>query len=286
MALTFNRVDRTFAFCDKALFCLTVRVLLGEGVSFKKQLYCTKEHPFYIKDYGFLPAYALLRGMRLHLLTNAQAIIESVICSSQVENVYNLSILDSHSFFIERFGLWVHNTCDGRESVEVMQKPAVRKKAERGIEEMHMESVYQGRHLSQLNDDARYNIVSFLITSERVSALWTSRFDYSDFRAALLLEYPRISHGERLIEMNPFYIDDQLLERLFTNSLPRSEMFITTSQLKPSAIKEKMLTLNIAAQDAVMLEGGVVLTIFDEQSLHHLGRFVRTVDPALVDQYG
>ncbi|MPW65041.1 polymorphic toxin-type HINT domain-containing protein [Moraxella catarrhalis] len=82
----------------------------------------TAEHPFSIKDTGWLKASLLEQGMTLlnkHGLPNVTILSQTKL--DHTETVYNFEVQDFHTYHIGEFGVWVHNAdCCG---VDVKTSP-------------------------------------------------------------------------------------------------------------------------------------------------------------------
>ena len=72
----------------------------------------TAEHPFWVKDHGWLMAQYLTGDMILLDEHGQDVRIHSAHASDRVETVYNISVDESHTYFVGGFGVWVHNACD------------------------------------------------------------------------------------------------------------------------------------------------------------------------------
>lgn len=73
----------------------------------------TAEHPFYVVDKGWIPAWALGSGDLLLTRHGLAVAVEGVADSGQVETVYNWRIADYHTYFVSateaRVSIWAHN---------------------------------------------------------------------------------------------------------------------------------------------------------------------------------
>ncbi len=77
----------------------------------------TVEHPFYVRDKGWLPAGELRRGDLLTSHEGEWLAVEEVFDSGDYERLYNLRVADWHTYFVGAgqwgFSVWAHNACHG-----------------------------------------------------------------------------------------------------------------------------------------------------------------------------
>ncbi len=70
----------------------------------------TAEHPFWIKDYGWLKASLLQSGMKLVDRNNDElSVISQSLVTNRLETVYNIEVDGFHTYHVGEFGTWVHN---------------------------------------------------------------------------------------------------------------------------------------------------------------------------------
>jgi RHS repeat-associated protein len=73
----------------------------------------TKEHPFYVKDRGWVLAGTLEKGQRLRSDDGRWLPIDAVIDNGEEAAVYNLRVADYHTYFVGSrswgFSIWAHN---------------------------------------------------------------------------------------------------------------------------------------------------------------------------------
>ncbi|OMI15316.1 pretoxin, partial [Leptospira weilii serovar Heyan] len=75
------------------------------------QVETTSEHPFYIENKGWVAAKDLRTG-ELSVLSNEKTLgITSISISERATTVYNFEVEDSHSYYITKVGILVHNDC-------------------------------------------------------------------------------------------------------------------------------------------------------------------------------
>lgn len=98
-------VTGTFA-TDKAQ---TISVYLE---SFSEPIGATASHPFYSLDRrAWTPAGQLRAGERVQTADGA-AIIERVEVRANQQSVYNLEVQGTHTYFVSKARVWVHNGCE------------------------------------------------------------------------------------------------------------------------------------------------------------------------------
>jgi RHS repeat-associated protein len=69
----------------------------------------TAEHPFYIKGKGWNPANSRKVGEALQLHNGTTVVIKEIETSTRVEKVYNLTVANTHNYFVGEDGVLVHN---------------------------------------------------------------------------------------------------------------------------------------------------------------------------------
>lgn len=75
----------------------------------------TKNHPFFVENLGFISAKDLQAGDELSLYDGSTASVESMEIEVLDEPVlvYNFEVEDFHTYFVGRYEVLVHNTCEG-----------------------------------------------------------------------------------------------------------------------------------------------------------------------------
>jgi RHS repeat-associated protein len=86
-----------------------IEITLNSG----KSIEATAEHPFYIKGKGWNPASSLKVGQVLVLHNGTTVVVEEVDTRVRTENVYNLTVANTHNYFVGRDGVLVHNVGSG-----------------------------------------------------------------------------------------------------------------------------------------------------------------------------
>ena len=74
-----------------------------------KSIEATAEHPFYIKGKGWNPASSLKVGQVLELHNGTTVVVKEVDTSVRRDFVYNLSVANTHNYFVGEDGVLVHN---------------------------------------------------------------------------------------------------------------------------------------------------------------------------------
>ena len=82
-----------------------IKITLDSGESIET----TAEHPFYIKGKGWNPANSLKVGQALLLHNGTTVVVKEVDTSVRVEKVYNLTVANTHNYFVGGDGVLVHN---------------------------------------------------------------------------------------------------------------------------------------------------------------------------------
>ncbi len=82
-----------------------IKITLDSGESIET----TAEHHFYIKGKGWNPANSLKVGQALQLHNGTTVVVKEVDTSVRVERVYNLTVANTHNYFVGGDGVLVHN---------------------------------------------------------------------------------------------------------------------------------------------------------------------------------
>ncbi|RKZ44403.1 MAG: hypothetical protein DRR16_31410 [Candidatus Parabeggiatoa sp. nov. 3] len=86
-----------------------IKITLDSGESIE----ATAEHPFYIKGKGWNPANSLKVGQALQLHNGSTVVIKEIDTSVRLEKVYNLTVANTHNYFVGEDGVLVHNASKG-----------------------------------------------------------------------------------------------------------------------------------------------------------------------------
>ncbi|WP_353572695.1 Hint domain-containing protein [Candidatus Albibeggiatoa sp. nov. BB20] len=82
------------------------------GLESGESIETTAEHPFYIKGKGWQPASSLKVGEALQLHNGVVVVIKTIDTSVRFEKVYNLTVANTHNYFVGDDGALVHNCID------------------------------------------------------------------------------------------------------------------------------------------------------------------------------
>jgi hypothetical protein len=82
-----------------------IKITLNSGDSIE----ATAEHPFYIKGKGWNPASRLKVGQALQLHNGTTVVVKEIDTSVRLEKVYNLTVANTHNYFVGESGVLVHN---------------------------------------------------------------------------------------------------------------------------------------------------------------------------------
>jgi RHS repeat-associated protein len=82
-----------------------IKLTLDTGESIET----TAEHPFYVKGKGWNPASSLKIGQALQLHNGTIIVIKEIETRIRLEKVYNLTIANTHNYFVGENGILVHN---------------------------------------------------------------------------------------------------------------------------------------------------------------------------------
>ena len=76
----------------------------------------TESHPFWVEEYGFVPAYHLKQGDTLRLADGRNISVSKVeiLHLDTPVPVYNFTVEDNHTYFVGDSGVWVHNAKCGK----------------------------------------------------------------------------------------------------------------------------------------------------------------------------
>ena len=91
---------------EQAIFEVVIKNQQGQ----EETLETTAEHPFWIKDVGWLKASLLQSGMTLLDRNNDElTIVSQALIPNKVETVYNIEVDGFHTYHVGELGTWVHN---------------------------------------------------------------------------------------------------------------------------------------------------------------------------------
>nr|WP_308469408.1 DNA/RNA non-specific endonuclease [Acinetobacter bereziniae] len=91
---------------DQVIFEVVIQNQQGQI----EKLETTAEHPFWIKNYGWLKASLLQSGMKLVDRNDEElTIVSQVLVPNKLETVYNIEVDGFHTYHVGELGTWVHN---------------------------------------------------------------------------------------------------------------------------------------------------------------------------------
>ncbi|KAF1026860.1 MAG: hypothetical protein GAK29_01055 [Acinetobacter bereziniae] len=96
---------------DQTIFEIVIQNQQGQ----QEKLETTAEHPFWVKNFGWLKSSLLQSGMILLDRNNEElTVVNQVLIPNKVETVYNIEVDGFHTYHVGELGTWVHNAncCD------------------------------------------------------------------------------------------------------------------------------------------------------------------------------
>ena len=94
-----------------------------------REIGTTAEHPFYVKDKGWLEAHKLEKGNQLATLDGQWVTVNEVFDTGHLEVVYNLRIGDYHTYFVGceewGFSVWAHNALCAEQVVQQLERAGI-----------------------------------------------------------------------------------------------------------------------------------------------------------------
>ncbi|BCE02786.1 polymorphic toxin-type HINT domain-containing protein [Marinicellulosiphila megalodicopiae] len=103
--ITYKRVINTKQTKQQQIYKVEIQNHAGKVETYAT----TEEHPFWIKDHGWVRAADLTEGNVLVDSENRDAIVLSMIKTDEIETVYNIEVLGFHTYFVGELNIWVHN---------------------------------------------------------------------------------------------------------------------------------------------------------------------------------
>ncbi len=103
---TYRQVTRTFVRPSKPVRELEFQT--NDGSTEKVRV--TSEHPFRVKERGWVEAAKLLPGDEVFTSAGGWVRVSNGAWVSQRQTVYNFEVEGFHSYFVGETGVWVHNT--------------------------------------------------------------------------------------------------------------------------------------------------------------------------------
>lgn len=106
----YRPVVSTVKFESKQIYEIIVQNENGQRESYQT----TEEHPFWVDGSGWIPASALVKGMKLVNRNNELLTVVNQIKLEKTDTVYNITVDEFHTYHVGEFGTWVHNLCSPR----------------------------------------------------------------------------------------------------------------------------------------------------------------------------
>ncbi len=72
----------------------------------------TAGHPFFVAGVGFVPAGRLAIGCQIVTRAGPALRLETEHPTGKLQTVYNFEVAGTHTYFVGKAGLWVHNNCE------------------------------------------------------------------------------------------------------------------------------------------------------------------------------
>jgi filamentous hemagglutinin len=115
-AMAYKPVIATKVTANQAIYRITVQNQQGQIETFGT----TSEHPFWVKDWGWIKASLLQAGTELVDAQNQTLRITNAELTDETATVYNIEIADYHTYHVGHLGVWVHNAncCDVAQKFE------------------------------------------------------------------------------------------------------------------------------------------------------------------------
>ena len=115
--LIWSRNDTTLEYVYRPVIATKVtenqsifEVIVKDKQGKTEKLETTSEHPFWIKDVGWLKASLLDSGMTLLDRNNEELeVVSQYLVPNRLETVYNIEVDDFHTYHVGKLGTWVHN---------------------------------------------------------------------------------------------------------------------------------------------------------------------------------
>ncbi len=106
LAYGYRPVIATKVTAEQAIFNVVIQDQQGR----LETLETTSEHPFWIKDYGWLKASLLKSGMIVLNRDNEElTVVSQILIPGKLETVYNIEVAGFHTYHVGELGIWVHN---------------------------------------------------------------------------------------------------------------------------------------------------------------------------------
>nr|WP_280528951.1 polymorphic toxin-type HINT domain-containing protein [Chromobacterium violaceum] len=90
------------------------RVVVKNGSGYRETFRATAEHPFWLKDQGWLKASLLQTDMVLVDHAGQPLVVVSQEREGELDTVFNIQVAEFQTYHVGELGVWVHNAdcCD------------------------------------------------------------------------------------------------------------------------------------------------------------------------------
>jgi hypothetical protein len=106
----YRQVNDTFIFYEKVIY--RVEFVCEDGDL--DSVYSTPNHPFFVLGTGWTGAEFLKVGDTVLLHNGKRALVSFVGSTEHTDRVYNFEVDGFHTYYVGRFGVWVHNVDCGK----------------------------------------------------------------------------------------------------------------------------------------------------------------------------
>jgi RHS repeat-associated protein len=103
----FRKVTQTFVTIDQSV--VELRFTLNGAI--EQIVQATPEHPFYVKNRGWIKAISLVKDDTVMCSGGEVLLVEQVSPLMGSKTVYNFNVDGTHSYFVGKEKIWVHNSC-------------------------------------------------------------------------------------------------------------------------------------------------------------------------------
>ena len=110
----YRQVVQTFVYDDKPVCEVSV---INFGRNSEEFFKVTPDHPFCIKNEGWLPAGTLNCRKAVYNQNFTNSMIGEVIDNGERSRVYSFEVDEFHTYYVGEAGVWVHNACGAVKSL-------------------------------------------------------------------------------------------------------------------------------------------------------------------------
>jgi RHS repeat-associated protein len=119
--VTYKEVVRTFITPDQRVISIGVEDEKGSADTYE----ATAEHPFYVKEKGWVGASDLKPGDEVFSSTGGWLRVTGSTWISKRQTVYNFEVKDFHTYFVGESGAWVHNSCVPKNKQKLLETSVI-----------------------------------------------------------------------------------------------------------------------------------------------------------------